>query len=256
MKWIDLIIGHGEIGTALGHILKESTSQQLFQDPAKAERILKTDYAGLDRSDSKVVMHVCIPYTTKFVTTVVRYIQQFRPDATIVHSTVLPGTTKRLHASFTIKEPIYYSPVRGQHVDLVRDLNRYTKYFAQGAEIAQQRFIDAGIKTAVVADDLTLEWAKHLSNTLYYHWIIGYRQHVHRWAQELNINENDMWGFTKELHEYTGIQYPTYLDPKGIGGHCVLQNSKLLLHNGGMPRSMKKVLRALIALNDEIAEGG
>jgi UDP-N-acetyl-D-mannosaminuronate dehydrogenase len=260
LKWVDLIIGHGEIGTALGQVLKESSYQEFFQDIVKNEFIPQlngtTSSLFINRDDVTVIMHICIPYSKKFEYVVGQYIKQFKPDATIIHSTVLPGTTDSIYSQFAEMQAIYYSPVRGQHNSLAEDLKRYTKYFGQQSTVVQQRFKDANIRTAVMSDDLTLEWAKHLSNTLYYHWLIGYRQYVHQWSKELNLKETELWDFTNELHEYTGIQYPTYFDPKGIGGHCVLQNSKLLLRSLGVPRSMKKILRALIALNEDIKEEG
>ena len=71
------------------------------------------------------------------------------------------------------------------------------------------RFQDAGLKVQSFGQEVTtLEWAKHLSNTLYYHWMIAYRQLVHQWCNELNLKEDLLWSFTKELYAKTGIQYP------------------------------------------------
>ena len=148
-----------------------------------------------------------------------------------------------------------YSPIRGQHNNLAVDIKRYTKYLASEnsdmLELAANRFLAAGIAIQKCNNNvLTLEWTKHLANTLYYHWMIGYRQLVHQWCKDLNLDEEILWSFSKELYEHTGIQYPSYYDPKGVQGHCVLQNSQMLKQLREKPDSMDAVLRLLLLVND------
>lgn len=248
-RWSDYIIGKGQVGQAIGAILENSSELLQYIDPKYG---LEPDTALPPIKDTFVVMHICYPWSESFIGDMRRYICRFNPDVVIIHSTVKPDES--------CNPDVVYSPIRGQHDKLVFDLKRYTKYMASPRGellvLAKLRFESAGIKVRTLNSDIrTLEWAKHLSNTLYYHWMIGYRQLVHQWCKELSLDEDALWSFTKELYEFTGIQYPSYYDPKGVGGHCVLQNTKMLITMREKPDSMSAVLDLLLFVNNEVMEG-
>ena len=82
----DLIIGYGEVGRALEEILKERY-EVVIHDPEKgsvAPEGKKYDW-----------MHITVPYTDLFVKTVNAYMKEFRPEHTVIHSTVVVGTTRQ-----------------------------------------------------------------------------------------------------------------------------------------------------------------
>src|SRR5690348_3681271 len=58
-------------------------------------------------------LHVCIPFTSKFVSNVVSLYKKFKPQCIIIHSTISPGTTNKIQSMFKI--PIIYSATRGVH---------------------------------------------------------------------------------------------------------------------------------------------
>src|SRR5215471_8005051 len=73
------------------------------------------------------VMHICFPFQIKdFIGEVARYIHLFRPELTVINSTVAVGTTR------TVAErtgaTVAYSPIRGKHARMLQDLRRYTKF--------------------------------------------------------------------------------------------------------------------------------
>ena len=252
-KYIDYIIGKGEVGEALGEVLTPSSHFVQFVDPAKG--------IGIDdlvlMSDEKVrVLHICFRLGDRqdFSKEINGYAMAIPHDCLIIHSTVMPGELNGVNGFDYV-----YSPVRGQHDRLAWDLKRYAKYVASESfdmkVHACNRLAASGMVVQCIKDVDTLIWAKHLANTLYYHWILAYRQYVHIWCKELKLDEEALWGFTKELHDYTGIQYPTYFDPKGIGGHCVLQNSELLSKCPIIPESLEDMLDRLIRLNDKVKGG-
>jgi hypothetical protein len=249
-RWADYVIGYGDVGKALYDVIASSSSfiQIVDRDKGYDIRSLKEP-----PKDCTVVLHICFPWRDGFYDMIEAYVQGLEPDLIIIHSTVMPG-----------KAPEYqhavYSPIRGQHDNLTEDIKAYSKYIAcldvKSMELARMRLDNAGLKVKNLGDNVhTLEWAKHLSNTLYYHWILAYRQMAHQWCQELELDEELLWGFTKELHARTGIQYPSTFDPKGIGGHCVVQNSELLLTAPHLPDSMESALYFLLEINERIRQG-
>jgi len=253
MQYADYIIGKGQVGSAIGAVLKDSSRFIQFVDPDKG---LKVEDLVHPSDDMVRVVHICFPFTnwTFFNDSVRGYATAIPHDALIIHSTVMPGTCNEL----SDLKPIY-SPVRGQHDNLEQDLRSYVKYMAcedfDRLVYACNRFAEANIIVRSMGNDVkTLEWTKHISNTLYYHWMIGYRQMVHQWCEELWLDEEALWSFTQELHAKTGIQYPSYFDPKGVGGHCVLQNTQMLTRMSNKPDSMCAILDLLMFVNDQVLE--
>src|ERR1700682_3375820 len=110
-----LVVGLGEVGAAIAAILE------------RKETVLRHDIARVEISASVGVMHLCIPFlsSTQFETSALEYIGRFRPSLTIVHSTVLPGTTRSI--ALKSKMAVAYSPVRGKHGALQEGLLRYVK---------------------------------------------------------------------------------------------------------------------------------
>jgi UDP-N-acetyl-D-mannosaminuronate dehydrogenase len=74
------------------------------------------------------VMHLCFPFTSRnqFESAARGYVRRFKPKLTIINSTVLPGTTRRLSAATSAH--IVYSPVRGKHARMARELLHYSKF--------------------------------------------------------------------------------------------------------------------------------
>lgn len=212
----EIIIGAGEIGQALAKILGEHVD--VIDIQPDITHMPPYDY-----------MHICFPYSKDFIYYCLDYITTYEPEVVIVHSTVLPGTIKLLQSH--IKVPIVFSPIRGVHKRMVEDLHYYTKYIASSNLDAlikvRERFKQAGMKTETMGLK-ELEYAKILCDTSYYHVLIAYRQWTHTLCEKEKMNDEDMWRFAGEIHKKLNNRPTMFFDSKGIGGHCVMQNTLLL----------------------------
>ena len=94
-----LIIGLGEIGHTLFALLDEEKESfcvyGLDIDQAKMQELKQNKKNVPSKVDT---MHVCLPCTSqqKFVDIVAGYVSDFKPNLTIIDSTVPPGTTLKV----------------------------------------------------------------------------------------------------------------------------------------------------------------
>ena len=85
-----------------------------------------------------------------------------------------------------------------------------------------------GIKTKKISKPETLELGKILCDTSYLGWLINYAQLSNMIAIQYNVNYDEMWTFSDEIHKFLGNRPKMY--PGYIGGHCVIPNIDLI-HN-------------------------
>jgi len=217
-----LVVGLGEVGGALARVLERTGP------------ILKHDIERRDFDEPIGVMHLCFPFVSKerFEQTSLAYIDRFKPDLTIINSTVIPGTTRAI-ASHS-GGAVVFSPVRGKHVRMVHDLMRYCKFVAaldpMAATRAREHFHQAGMRTQLVARPETLELAK-LAETTYFGVIIAFAQELDRYASATGADYNQACTFFDEIDYLPRSRY----FPGVIGGHCVLPNINLLLRVASSP---------------------
>jgi UDP-glucose 6-dehydrogenase len=210
-----LVIGMGEVGGALAAVLERS------------EPVLRHDLQPIDFRGPIGVMHLCFPFKSplQFNQTALSYIERFKPGLAIVHSTVLPGTTRAIAtASHSV---VAYSPVRGKHVHMKQDLLRYAKFIAAPDEAttvkAEDYFHRAGMKTRRMNRVETLELAK-LAETSYFGVLIAFAQELNRCADKLGVDYREVTDFFDEIDFLPRVRY----QPGFIGGHCVIPNLNLL----------------------------
>ncbi len=222
----DLIIGLGEVGTALYQLLEEREIQcETYDNALEPSRLVKND---IDISPE--FMHVCIPYNDNFTNSVIDYIDHFIPKAVILHSTVPVGTTAIIARHIEGKIPIFYSPIRGVHERLLLDLKRYQKFIApqwlQCEEALALRFVDLVWVGSTDALELT-----KLMETTYYGYLIAFRKDVDKKFVDMKLDPEVFWTFCEEVHEYLTNRPVMFNDGEPIGGHCVIPNLKLLPDN-------------------------
>ena len=126
-----LVIGEGEIGLPIAEIL------------SSVYNVITKDIDPIPDPGEISVLHICYPFEiVDFVETTIRYIKNYAPEITMVHSTVVPGTTKQI--SEQVSSPVIYSPVRGKHSKMTEELLslRILSPFASVSNIfsGQQRF--------------------------------------------------------------------------------------------------------------------
>jgi UDP-N-acetyl-D-mannosaminuronate dehydrogenase len=174
------------------------------------------------------IIHICIPYTNEFSLIVLDYASRFgvKDVVVIIHSTVLPFTTKNISK---LIPNVIYSPIRGTHPNLYNDLLKYTKYFASESQealhLTEKFFQFAGLKTKIVKDVSSLEFAKHYS-TLMFGISLILTQEVYQTKHTYGLDPRIIMDFVNDTGSYSKDRkiYP-YIEK--IGGHCVMENAKL-----------------------------
>lgn len=214
---MDLVIGMGEVGSALADILSMTRSVA-----RKDVQAANPDWRWIE------TMHVCFPYSDEYVAQAQAYIKMYDPDLTIIHSTVPPGTTRAIGEA-TPEHPVAYSPVRGRHTQMVRDLMRYTKFVSaptlQAEHEACRILAGAGFQMEIMLPCEALELAKLLETT--------YEAALIAWAQEMDRCCRATGGELAEVSRFfIEIDYlpDHFFYPGYIGGHCLMPNLALLNH--------------------------
>ncbi len=210
----DLVIGLGEIGRPLMSILSGSFV------------VFGRDIEPTALGARVNVLHICYPYEARdFVRTTASYIREYAPKFTIIHSTVVPGTTRQV--SDTTGSPIAYSPMRGKHTRMQSDLLHYTKFVAGASptvgQEAAKHLGKAGFRARVVARAESLELSK-LIETTYFGVLLSWAQEVERYSRAVGGDYEDALALCSEVPYLP----PVIFQPGYIGGHCVIPNTYLL----------------------------
>ena len=208
----NLVIGLGEIGTAL-------------------TKILKCD--GIDR-DTKAehktykYIHICFPYSENFVEYVRQYQELYSPKLTIIHSTVPVGTSRQCNA--------VHSPVRGIHPYLEDGIRTFVKYFGgKDAYEASLIFSELGIKIGLTFNSENTE-AMKLWDTTIYGVNILLEKEIYEYCKINGLDFDFVYTNANKTYNdgYEKLGFPQFkkyilkhIEGK-IGGHCILPNIELL----------------------------
>ena len=207
-----LVAGVGEIGEPIAQVLE------------KAWRVARLDVDLEPDVERAKYLHVCYPFQIDdFVGTTKTYAERYSPSALIVHSTVLPGTSDWLQEE--IAQPVFYSPVRGKHRDMLNDLVRYKKFLAgpeSRIDEVGEHMMQAGFQVEKMIGTKALEVAKLLETT-YFGVLIAWAQETERYAKAVGADYQTVNRFIEEIDFLPDNYHPGY-----IGGHCVMPNIELL----------------------------
>lgn len=241
----DIIIGGGEIGTALFQLI------DTFSCPAEIEDRLQERSCILDLELPVYFMHVCIPYINFFGLTLKEYANKYNPKAIIIHSTVPPGTGEKIQNLFSI--PVISSPIRGVHEKFPDDLQKYVKWFGFNGLYDQavhcefiKRFTDSKIEVNTMSNGKTCETAKIICDTTYQGWLIAFKYASDMIAEDYGVDPEEIWKMNCDVAD----KPYRYSDPEGIGGHCIMPNLELI-DNNEFKVYMAKVIRKI---NDDYKE--
>jgi len=226
----DVIVGMGEVGSGLSKILlKEGKPLEGYDiDPKKCFQ------NSCNRTDHIFFLHICIPFKKfpEFRLSILKFVQDYKPKAIVIHSTVAPKTTQKIQSDLDI--PVLYSPVRGVHSRMIDDMKRYTKYYSLDKKFPrinvekafEIQMSKAGIKTKKMSNSVTLELAKILTDTSYYGWLIAYAQKTKMIADNYGVDFDEMWSFSDEIQKFLNNRPKMFAGM--IGGHCILPNLDLI----------------------------
>lgn len=209
---VHLVIGLGEVGKAIREVLGAD---------------------GLDINITPThstydVLHICFPYSNKFVENVVAYQKKYTPSLTIIHSTVPIGTSRECNA--------VHSPVRGIHPHLTEGVRTFVKYFGgKDAEQAAKIFRDLGITVKATPLSENTEALKLWDTTIYGMNII-IEKAIHEFCKTHDLDFNLIYADANTTYNegYERLGHPEYkkyilAHKEGpIGGHCVIPNAKLI----------------------------
>lgn len=221
-----LIIGLGEVGSAIYRIIKESNRFKVYGydiNPSISKNSLESIEKQID------YLHIAIPYTHKFVEIVKNYVEMFNPRIVFIHSTVAIGTTRAVYNETSITTA--YTPIRGKHPDMVKHIIFWNKWVSsipiENVDNCGKHLSDCGFKIKIHrGSPETLELAK-LWETVYRAVMIAAWQELHRIARKFDVDMETIVEFVGEVHEVLRdrpVYYPNY-----IGGHCLIPNTKILL---------------------------
>jgi len=243
-----LVVGLGEVGQAIFHILKESEHFVVYGLDVDESKMRKMGQTPLPSAVD--VMHVCIPCANQeeFVNIVIDYVKRFKPRLVIIDSTVPPGTTKGIEEGCNCL--VADSPFRGVHESpehMEWELKRWTKYVGgatiEAGKAADKHFRTAGLKTKVLKSCIETELAK-LFETTYRAWMICCFQEMHRISRRFRADFDEVVDFLADTHR-ARLDRPVMF-PGMIGRHCLIPNVKLLLD-----RYDSKLLSLILESNEK-----
>jgi len=233
-----LIIGAGEVGTAVFNVLRKHYPT-----------FIRDKEDGLEGRFE--VLHIAYPPAKGFVQTTKKHAEKYKPRLVIIHSTVPVGTTKKI-GTMAVHSPIRgmhskshhpgtnhmgkQSKVRGDSVYFAKTIKNFVKYFGgPKAEIAAAYFSEIGVPTRCFNKSETTELAKILDTT-YYGWNVIFAKEVKRICDKHSLDFDEVYtipnqhynqGYKK--HGLRHVVRPVLKHiPGGIGGHCVVPNAYLL----------------------------
>jgi UDP-N-acetyl-D-mannosaminuronate dehydrogenase len=219
-----LVAGLGEVGSAVYQVARESGRFEVYGydiDPSKTVNQLGEVPVPID------FLHVAVPYSQRFMDIVSSYVEKLKPRAVFIHSTVAPGTTRRVYEKLGI--PTVYTPVRGKHPNLKQHLYFWPKWVASlpesFAEEAGRHLEEMGLKVKRADRPESLELAK-LWETVYRAIMIASWQELHRASAKFEASLPVIAEFIAEVHEVLKDR-PVYF-PDYIGGHCLIPNTVIL----------------------------
>lgn len=216
-----LIIGAGEIGQSLFNVLKDyyKVSIRDIEDPRY--------------TDEFPVVNICYPYSDNFDAITRGYIERYKPQLTIIHSTVKPGTTRQLG------QGVVHSPVNGRHPNLAESLRTFTKVIGSvrldDAERAEMFLSKARIPICRFSSPEASELAKIMCTTAYGMSIIVEKE-IHAACEKWGLPFDEVYTmWTKQYDSgYARMNEGQFIRPVldhvpgPIGGHCVLPNCELV----------------------------
>ena len=226
----DVVAGLGEIGYPVLKLLSKKQTTVGYDIDKNSTNKLK--FKTLQDTQTSF-LHIAIPVTTKFDSNILQLYKKFKPECIVIHCTISPGTTERIQKKLNI--PLIYSATRGVHKTMLKDIKRYTKFFTISKNAPKKQWAiktfsrkmkNCGVKTRQMSKPETLELGKILCDTSYLGWLINYAQLTNMAAIQYNIDYDEMWTFSDEIHEFLGNRPKLY--PGFIGGHCVIPNLDLL----------------------------
>lgn len=228
-----IIIGCGEVGSALANVFERAGMKPGRVDPARGLHVTM-------EPREKCALHICFPHMAGFMDAVEDYRASFRPERVVIHSTVPLGTSSACGA--------FHSPIRGVHPKLEEGIRTFAKYLGPPDDELAAHFRQAGIMTRCVESAETCEALK-LWDTTYYGLAIAFEKHLHGWCAAHGVDFDSVYRHANQTYNegYAAlgrhdVQRPVLAHKPGkIGGHCVIPNLALLGDNDPVAQFINEI---------------
>ncbi|MFN3301755.1 MAG: hypothetical protein ACK413_01865 [Patescibacteria group bacterium] len=225
------ILGYGEIGQSLAKFYQNKKKYTLLL------KDLKFDQFGNQKLD---ILNVCIPQVKNFVKIVTEVIMKNKPSLTIIHSTVLPGTTKKIIKMTRAR--VVHSPIRGIHPKLYQGIKTFVKFIGcenlKIGKIAKKHFQEIGIKKVKIIKPAVATELNKLIDTTYYAHCIVFTDYVEKIFKKFKVPFKTFRDFNLSYNEgykklgKPNVIRPTLYPPSKTGGkitgHCLIPNAEIL----------------------------
>jgi len=188
----------GQVGSALWHLL--SKAYHVFPlDPGLG-------YVGPEHPLDH--LHVCLPFTDTFIDDVMVWIAQYEPVLVVIHSTVMPGTTRVVYEavqSHQMSCSVVVAPTTGEHPHLGEQLLTYLKVLGglpDGAsDMAAIALMSAGFRVAAFTTPEDVEWG-HLLGLAREGLDVAWTQGIQSLCQRESLNlKHVLYGWTEMENE-------------------------------------------------------
>ena len=245
-----IIVGYGQIGKSIHGLFNRADPDQRFCTVYRQGRDWVDRIVNIEEFD---IMHIAFTYTKEFIQSAIDYIKEYKPKLVIIHSTVPPGTTRKIWE--VTKVNMAMSPVMGVHPYLAESMLTFRKIVGAVDKIslkeAYLHLEELGMNIAPYDSTEEAELAKMLSTTYYGH-NIRFMQEVYSLCEKMGLNFKNVYTNTNMIYnegykdkkmarknvirpvlEYTG---------EGCGGHCVVENATILNELDLLPDITKHIV--------------
>lgn len=213
-----LVIGAGEVGTALHKVLSSAFSTSI------------RDLNPVEIRPAEMI-HICFPWSETFTRDVEDYQQLHEAKQVVVHSTVPVGTCD--------PKGWVHSPVRGRHPHLTRALSMFTKHFGGRDAMKAASVFNMCLVPVKVHDRAAETEAAKLWELTTYGLAVALEKQIHAYCQEHGLDFDIVYTqFAKSYNDgYTALGHPEFVRPVlehmpgPIGGHCVVPGAGMLDHD-------------------------
>lgn len=229
-----LIIGNGEVGSSLYKYLRKK--QDSVFDVVIDDKIQSYSSVFIrDRQDNNHILqydmlHICYGYSKTFVSDTKKYIKMYSPRYIIIHSSLPIGTTRKINKN------AIHSPIRGIHPHIEKSIGVFVKYFGGKVDDILKEWINSTFINNHIVDKPEITEALKLWSTTTYGVSIMLEKEIYRYCKKHKLPFDVIYTMSTESYNkgYTELGCPQYVRPilknmpGKIGGHCVIQNCKLL----------------------------
>ena len=223
------ILGYGEIGKSVHEVYKK----------AKYPNVAWKDLTGSEGPEECDILNVCFPYSDNFIDDVLLEIASSSPEMVIIHSTVAPGTTRRI--AEIVSCIVVHSPVIGVHPNLANSILTFRKWISVENEQDESykevfdHFSLMGIHNrGVVAPYEATELYK-LWDTTYYGACLSVNAEARECFDKHGVSYEGWISYLKQYNEgYKKLGMSNVVRPyferleMPIGKHCITPNNQIL----------------------------